>query len=72
MPKLTEAGVARKISLSDIIDTGNIREDYQDIEELAASIKQNGQLQPVIVKNAEPAGDGSHCQQVKGNPLSTV
>jgi ParB family chromosome partitioning protein len=59
MPKLSEAGIARKISLSDIIDTGNIREDYQDIEELADSIKQNGQLQPVIVKNAEPAGDGS-------------
>jgi ParB family chromosome partitioning protein len=59
MPKLEGASIARKISLSDIIDTGNIREDYQDIEELAASIKQNGQLQPVIVKNAEPAEDGS-------------
>jgi ParB family chromosome partitioning protein len=59
MPKLEGASIARKISLADIIDTGNIREDYQGIEELAESIKVNGLLQPIIVKNADPAQDGS-------------
>jgi ParB family chromosome partitioning protein len=59
MPKLEGASISRKISLDDIIDTGNIRENYQGIEELASSIKQNGQLQPIIVKNTEPAMNGS-------------
>jgi ParB/RepB/Spo0J family partition protein len=51
------ASIARKISLDDIIDTGNVRENYEGIEDLAASIKKNGQLQPVIVKVAEPDPD---------------
>jgi ParB/RepB/Spo0J family partition protein len=53
MPKLEPAGTSRKISLSQIVDTGNIRENYTDIKELAESIKKNGQLQPVVVKVVE-------------------
>ncbi|GHV79166.1 hypothetical protein AGMMS49944_09570 [Spirochaetia bacterium] len=57
MPNMQGASIARKISLDDIIDTGNVRENYEGIEDLAASIKKNGQLQPVIVKVAEPDPD---------------
>jgi ParB/RepB/Spo0J family partition protein len=53
------ASIARVISISDLIETGNVREDYSDIEELAASIKKNGLLEPVLVKAAVPADDGS-------------
>ncbi|GHU66557.1 hypothetical protein FACS189447_07670 [Spirochaetia bacterium] len=53
MPKMETAGITRQISLEKIIDTGNIREQYNDIEDLAESIKKNGQLQPVIVKRIE-------------------
>jgi ParB/RepB/Spo0J family partition protein len=53
------ASIARVISISDLIETGNVREDYSDIEELAASIKKNGLLEPVLIKTASPADDGS-------------
>jgi ParB/RepB/Spo0J family partition protein len=53
------ASIARVVSISDLIETGNVREDYSDIEELAASIKKNGLLEPVLIKAAAPAGDGS-------------
>lgn len=63
MPKMEAASITQKISLSQIIDTGNIRElkKYQpnatgeypaEIIELAQSIKQIGQIQPVVVKLA--------------------
>jgi ParB family chromosome partitioning protein len=63
MPKLEAASLTQKISLAQIIDTGNIREqkrygpgekgEYpEEIRELAESIKKNGQIQPVIVKEA--------------------
>lgn len=52
MPKLEPAGVTQKISLSQIIETGNVRKEYQDIEELAQSIKDSGLMQPIIVKRA--------------------
>ena len=63
MPKMETASLTQKISLSDIIDTGNIRElkkygpDNQgvfpeEIIELAQSIRNNGQIQPVVVKIA--------------------
>ena len=58
MPKLEPTGLTQKISLSQIIDTGNVREDYQDIEELAQSIKDNGLMQPVVVKRAGLSVDG--------------
>ena len=58
MPKLSEAGATRKISLSQIIETGNVRADYSDIEDLAASIKKNTLLEPILVKIANPAADG--------------
>jgi len=61
MPKLETASITQKISLSQIIDNGNIREfkkygpnkagEYPaDIVELAQSIKQVGQLQPIVLK----------------------
>jgi ParB/RepB/Spo0J family partition protein len=59
MPKMEGASIARVISLSDLIETGNVREDYSDIEELAASIKKNGLLEPILIKTAAPADDGS-------------
>lgn len=58
MPKLEPAGLTQKISLSQIIDTGNVREDYHDIAELAQSIKDNGLMQPVVVKRAGTTPDG--------------
>jgi len=63
MPKLESASLVQKISLAQIIDTGNIREKEKygpnekgefpkEIIELANSIKTVGQLQPVILKLA--------------------
>ena len=63
MPKLEPESMTIKISLSQIIDSGNIRDlkkygpnekgEYpEDIRELAQSIKTVGQLQPVNVKIA--------------------
>ena len=63
MPKMEAASLTMKISLAQIVDTGNIREvktygpDYKgeyppEIIELAQSIKTVGQLQPVNVKMA--------------------
>jgi ParB/RepB/Spo0J family partition protein len=48
-----------KIGLDQIIDSENIRQDYADIEDLADSIKKRGQLEPVIVKKADVAEDGT-------------
>jgi ParB-like chromosome segregation protein Spo0J len=47
MPKLQNGNSTRKISLSQIAESGNVRKDYRDIEELAQSIKTSGLLQPV-------------------------
>jgi ParB/RepB/Spo0J family partition protein len=58
MPKLTPNGPAMKISLDQIVETGNIREDYTDIEELAASIKQHGLIQPIVVKKYKQSAEG--------------
>lgn len=52
MPKLENNGLIQKISLAQIIDTGNVRENYQDIEELAQSIKNDGLMQLIVVKRA--------------------
>ena len=56
MPKLTELSVTQKISIHDIIRTGNIRADYTGIEELAASIKKNSLLEPILVKPQNEEG----------------
>jgi chromosome partitioning protein, DNA-binding protein len=58
MPKLEPAGVTQKISLSQIIETGNVRKEYQDIEELAKSIKDSGLMQPIVVKRAGATDTG--------------
>jgi ParB/RepB/Spo0J family partition protein len=50
MAKMGSGTGLREISLAQIIDTGNVRSDYTDIEELAESILKNGQLEPVLVK----------------------
>jgi ParB/RepB/Spo0J family partition protein len=57
MPKLSDAGATRKISISQIVETGNVRADYSDIEDLAASIKKNTLLEPILVKSAAPGED---------------
>jgi ParB/RepB/Spo0J family partition protein len=58
MAKMGSGTGLRKIALSQIVDTGNVRVDYADIEELAESIKRTGQLEPVLVKALEPDADG--------------
>jgi ParB/RepB/Spo0J family partition protein len=58
MPKMESGGRLRQISLSQIVDAGNIRQDYQDIEELADSIKTVGQIEPIAVKSLGKNADG--------------
>jgi ParB/RepB/Spo0J family partition protein len=58
MAKMQSAAGLREIPLSQIVNTGNVRADYKDIEELAESIKKTGQLEPVLVKALEKDGDG--------------
>jgi ParB/RepB/Spo0J family partition protein len=67
MPKLSEAGITRKMSIYSIIETGNIRADYTDIEDLAASIKKNTLLEPILVKEAEPEPDGPRYELIAGH-----
>jgi ParB family chromosome partitioning protein len=58
MPKIEQTGSFRKISLGQILDTGNVRRLYSDIEELAESIKATGQLEPILVKSSGKNADG--------------
>jgi ParB/RepB/Spo0J family partition protein len=58
MAKMGSGTGLRKIPLSQIVDTGNVRVDYKEIEELAESIKIHGQLEAALVKTYEPDGDG--------------
>jgi ParB/RepB/Spo0J family partition protein len=60
MAKMQSAAATglREIPLSQIVDNGNVRADYREIEELAESIKNNGQLEPVLVKPLEKDADG--------------
>ena len=53
-----------KISLDQIIDSENVRKDYKDIEELADSILKRGQLEPTIMKKAEPKDDGTPMYEI--------
>jgi ParB/RepB/Spo0J family partition protein len=58
MAKIGSGEGFRKIALSQIVDTGNVRFDYKEIEELAESIKKNSQLEPVLVKALGADADG--------------
>ena len=53
MPKMTQNQIAVRIPLSQIVETGNVRTEYDDIAYLASSILKNGLFQPVVVKRAE-------------------
>jgi len=67
MAKLTNAGLTKKISIYQIIITGNIRVDYTDIEDLAASIKKNTLLEPILVKIAEPENGEERFELIAGH-----
>ena len=67
MPKLTQAGTTMKISIYEILKTGNVRADYTDIEELAASIKKNTLLEPILVKIAEPVDGDPRYELIAGH-----
>jgi ParB/RepB/Spo0J family partition protein len=67
MPKLTNAGLTRKISIYQIVKTGNVRADYADIEDLAASIKKNTLLEPILVKIAEPEKGEERFELIAGH-----
>jgi ParB family chromosome partitioning protein len=58
MPKIQPQGQTAKISLDQIIETGNVRKQYTGIEELAASIKKDGLVQPIVVKRYGENGEG--------------
>jgi ParB/RepB/Spo0J family partition protein len=58
MAKLQNGNSVRKISLSQITESVNVRKDYRDIEELAQSIKTSGLLQPIAVKSLGKDEDG--------------
>jgi ParB/RepB/Spo0J family partition protein len=67
MPKLSDAGTTRKISIYQIIETGNVRADYTDIEDLAASIKKNTLLEPILVKTAGPVDGDPRYELIAGH-----
>jgi len=67
MAKLTNAGLTRKISIYQIVITGNVRADYTDIEDLAASIKKNTLLEPILVKTAEPVNGEERFELIAGH-----
>jgi ParB/RepB/Spo0J family partition protein len=54
----TDLPDVRKIDIAHIVDTGNVRKTYTDIEELAASINEYGLLQPISVKALAPDDQG--------------
>jgi ParB/RepB/Spo0J family partition protein len=67
MPKLSDAGLTCKIGLDQIVKTENIRADYSDIDDLADSIRRNGQLEPVLVKEIDPDKNGTpHYELIAG------
>ncbi len=55
MPKISAGNLAVYISIDQIIETGNVRGNYDpaDIAELAESIKINGLLNPITVKKTK-------------------
>jgi ParB/RepB/Spo0J family partition protein len=67
MAKIGSGTGLKKIPLSRIVDTGNVRENYESIEELAESILRHGQLEPALVKAAEPDEDGERFEIIAGH-----
>jgi ParB/RepB/Spo0J family partition protein len=67
MAKMGSGTGLRKIALSQIVSTGNVRVDYSDIEELAESIKLVGQLEPILVKPLEPKDGIEQFEVVAGH-----
>ena len=61
MAKMGNGSGVRDIPLSQIVETGNVRITYdkKEIEELAASFKEVGQLTPINVKPYEPDENGN-------------
>jgi ParB/RepB/Spo0J family partition protein len=55
---MESAGKMRQISLAQIRESGNVRTDYADIEELAESIRTVGLIEPVAVKSLGKNADG--------------
>ena len=58
MAKMGNGTGLRKIPLSQIVVTENVRINYTDIDSLAESMLKHGQLDPVLVKPMEPDRDG--------------
>jgi ParB/RepB/Spo0J family partition protein len=54
----------RKIDIAYIVDTGNVRKEYTNIEELASSIEEHGLLQPISVKVLDPDPQGLPCYEL--------
>ena len=67
MAKMGNGTGLRKIPLSQIVDTGNVRENYEGIAELAESILKHGQLEPALVKAMEPDQNGERFEIVAGH-----
>jgi ParB/RepB/Spo0J family partition protein len=64
MAKMQSMSGLREIPLSQIVDNGNVRLNYREIEELAESIKTSGQLEPVLVKPLEANEDGIESYEI--------
>jgi ParB/RepB/Spo0J family partition protein len=67
MAKMGAGTGLRKIPLSQIELKGNVRVHYEDIDELAESIKKLGQLEPALVKIIEPDADGERFELTAGH-----
>lgn len=67
MAKLGSSAGLRKIPLSQIVDTGNVRVNYEGIEELAQSILKHGQLEPALVKAMKPDENGERFEIIAGH-----
>jgi len=64
MAKLGGSNSLRKIGLDRIISNGNVRARYEDIGELADSIKRYGQLSPVLVKPPVSDSNGNELYEL--------
>lgn len=67
MAKMGGGSGLKKIPLTQIVENGNVRFDYHEIAELAASIKLIGQLEPVLVKPLEPDENGERFELISGH-----
>ena len=69
MPRMNQSALAIYIPLSQIVETGNVRTDYDEekIIELAESIKLNGLINPVTVKLLENENDEIQYELIAGH-----